>query len=200
MSELFVLTPTSLTIYPTPGVRKRRTTGGAPITTPAHPIGAGEQMKTVPVGKSHSAMLDDSDFPLVLRYKWNLLRGANGRLYAYRWWLEGRKRRYEYLHHLLMGHNRIDHRNRNGLDCQRANMRVASRSQNAANSKLPANNTTGFKGVKWCTETYRLKPWQAQITVDGEFKSLGYYATPEEAAAAYVQAAKKYFGEFARFH
>jgi len=35
------------------------------------------------------------------------------------------------------------------------------------------------------------------IRVDGKLLHLGYFATPEQAHAAYTAGARKYFGEFA---
>lgn len=40
--------------------------------------------------------------------------------------------------------------------------------------------------------------WQARITVNGREISLGYFKTIEEAATAYTQGAKRFFGEYAR--
>ena len=40
--------------------------------------------------------------------------------------------------------------------------------------------------------------WQARITVERRQKHLGYYDTPEAAAAAYAEAARRHHGEFAR--
>ena len=45
--------------------------------------------------------------------------------------------------------------------------------------------------------TKRERPWRAHITIDGQMKFLGAYATPEEAARAYDVAAREHFGEFA---
>jgi HNH endonuclease len=74
-----------------------------------------------------------------------------------------------------------------------SNLRPATRSLNRANSQRGKNNTTGFKGVKRCKGRF-----QARIGLDGKSLFLGSFATPEEAAAAYAIAAKRYFGEFAR--
>ncbi|WP_431014550.1 HNH endonuclease signature motif containing protein [Bradyrhizobium pachyrhizi] len=74
-----------------------------------------------------------------------------------------------------------------------ANLRLATSSENIANSKLRSDNTSGFKGV--C----RLgRKWRAKIAVRGRRISLGMFDTAEEAGAAYLAAAKTHFGEFAR--
>lgn len=87
----------------------------------------------------------------------------------------------------------VDHRNMNGLDCRRENLRAATKSQNTRNSRLRRNNRSGFKGV---TETS--KGWRAQCRFDGRNHHLGYFDTPEEAHAAYFAAACEHAGEFAR--
>lgn len=74
-----------------------------------------------------------------------------------------------------------------------ANLRQATRSQNMANARQKANNTSGFKGVHFLRGK-----WQAQIQIGGRRIHLGCYLTPEVAHMAYRIAAKKHFGEFAR--
>jgi HNH endonuclease/AP2 domain len=88
----------------------------------------------------------------------------------------------------------IDHINGNPADNRIANLREASRSQNQANSGLRLGNRSGLKGIS-------RKPygtWSAQIFYQGTKHYLGTFATPEEAHAAYREAARRLFGEFAR--
>lgn len=87
-----------------------------------------------------------------------------------------------------------DHRNHNGLDNRRKNLRKCSRSQNRSNSGRQSDNTSGYKGV---TFHKRIKKWMTQIIKDGKRIYLGYFTTPEQAAKVYDEAAKKYHGEFA---
>ena len=89
----------------------------------------------------------------------------------------------------------VDHKNGDGLDNRRANLRFASASQNNSNSRIRASNSTGFKGVTF--DRGRQK-WRAQISVGGRVINLGRYETPEDAHAAYAQSAQKHYGEFAR--
>lgn len=89
----------------------------------------------------------------------------------------------------------IDHRDTNRRNNAWSNMRVASSSQNAANHKLRKNNTTGYKGV---TFNRRLGKYQADIRWGrGNPRYLGLFNTPEEAHAAYCEAADKRHGEYA---
>lgn len=88
----------------------------------------------------------------------------------------------------------IDHINRDKLDCRKENLRLATRSQNAANMKPYITNTSGYKGVHFATN---MNKWKATIRINGEKVHLGFYKNINEAARAYNIAAKKHFGEFA---
>lgn len=93
----------------------------------------------------------------------------------------------------------IDHRDLNKHNNIWTNLREATKSQNMANVGLIKSNKSGFKGVSRYSAGERCgKPWQASIQKDGKSKSLGQFATKEEAHAAYVAAAEQIFGEFAR--
>ena len=87
----------------------------------------------------------------------------------------------------------IDHRDGNGSNNRWVNLRPATKSQNSANKRLYRNNACGLKGV--CRERSR---WRAAINKNGRRFHLGNFLTPEDAHAAYVKAARKLFGEFAR--
>lgn len=88
----------------------------------------------------------------------------------------------------------IDHKNGNGLDNRRENLRIATRSQNAAN-RFKRGGSSKFKGV--CIAGKR---WKAGIRQDGKSYHLGTFDTEEEAALAYNASATIRFGEFARLN
>jgi hypothetical protein len=89
----------------------------------------------------------------------------------------------------------IDHRDGNGLNNAWANLRLATNSQNKANTGLYKNSTTGLKGVSVERTTGK---FLAQIQKDGQKVYLGLFPSPQQAHEAYLQAAKHLFGEFAR--
>ncbi len=89
-----------------------------------------------------------------------------------------------------------DHRNCNGLDNRRSNLRPATRAQNVHNGrKMQKNGGTSsfYKGVTFQPRLTK-RPWQSRI---GNLH-LGYFVTAEEAGAAYDRAAKEQYGQFAR--
>ena len=88
----------------------------------------------------------------------------------------------------------VDHINRNRLDNRRCNLRLATRSENARNTKLAENNTCGYKGVRFIDAVSR---WGAVVIFDRESYWLGLYETPEQAAFAYDLGAVALHGEFA---
>jgi hypothetical protein len=93
--------------------------------------------------------------------------------------------------------NLIDHINSIRDDNRIANLREASHADNQANRKVPATNTSGFKGV---SPFVRTKRWRAQASVHGKNKHIGFFATKEEAAAAYNEFITAARGEFAHIN
>jgi hypothetical protein len=89
----------------------------------------------------------------------------------------------------------IDHRDGDPANNRWANLRRATRSQNSANRCRPRHNTSGFKGVCRCRKSGK---WRASICKNRRTIHLGRYSTRQAAHVAYVAAARKLFGEFAR--
>lgn len=87
----------------------------------------------------------------------------------------------------------VDHRNQNKIDDRWDNLRLATRSQNVANTGPRANNACGIKGVSWDKKRSR---WRAQIRREG-FLKVTVHRTIEEAAASYQRMAAELYGEFA---
>lgn len=90
----------------------------------------------------------------------------------------------------------IDHRNLVRSDNAITNLRQGTRRQNIANADARCTNTSGQKGVYWCSQTNK---WKARIRCpDGRRRYLGLFTDLAEAGAAYDVAAKEMYGEFAR--
>ena len=65
---------------------------------------------------------------------------------------------------------------------------------------MQTNNTSGYRGVYLVKSGNRAKKWMAQIRKNYKDIFIGYYATKEEAAKAYNEAATEYFGEFSNLN
>ncbi len=89
-----------------------------------------------------------------------------------------------------------DHVNGNPLDNRRCNLRLATFAQSSRNVAISKHNSTGYKGVYW---NKKQQKFCAQIQVNGKRIHLGSFDDPVEGHKAYIAAAKKYHGEFARF-
>ncbi len=88
----------------------------------------------------------------------------------------------------------IDHEDRDSSHDHIDNLRLATSSQNHANSRIRSNNTSGYKGVTWSSVQNK---WQAQISVNNHLMYLGCFEDIDEAKRVYDAAAIRYFGEFA---
>jgi hypothetical protein len=101
-----------------------------------------------------------------------------------------------YMHRMLVpGAERVDHRDGNGLNNQRANLRACTHAENMRNQRPQRGRR--FKGA------YPAKGgrWRSYIKPPGQaLRSLGTFATEEEAARAYDSAALAAYGEFARLN
>lgn len=106
-----------------------------------------------------------------------------------------------FLHRFIMKPNdsqQVDHKNGNGLDCRKSNLRVCSNSQNQMNKKM--YKRSGLKGVCFDKGMQRRKRYKAGISVNGKRVHLGYYESETSAANAYNNAANLYHGEFAQIN
>jgi hypothetical protein len=153
-------------------------------------------MKQIQLTQAKVALVDDEYFDVLNIFKWCAHRHYNT-FYAVR--VTNRPNRKMILMHRVilnpLGGLQIDHINGNGLDNQRANLRVCNGSQNMCNRGKHEDNTSGFKGV--CFRKYR-KKFQAQIRMYGKQFYLGMFPTAIEAAKVYDVAAIRIHGEFAR--
>jgi hypothetical protein len=150
----------------------------------------------VPLTKGKEALIDSENADLVGAWDWHTVKSKSGDLhYAARH--DRATGRMVYMHRLIMGEpdSHVDHRNSDGLDNRRENLREATPTLNGANMRIPAHNTSGYKGVGFHKQTGK---WRAYIKVDQLYIHLGLHATPEAAHDAYVAAAEKHFGAFAR--
>lgn len=153
-------------------------------------------MKKIKLTKNQLAVVDDKDFEYLNQFHWSV----DGSGYPQRatktikGWRPIRMHRDLFK---LIGKETADHINLNKLDNRRKNLRRCNQAQNNRNIGITKNNTSGYKGVWLRNDKKRSKRWVAEITFNDKKNHLGSFERPEQAALAYNNAAKKYFGEFA---
>lgn len=149
-------------------------------------------MKKINLMLGRFALVDNSDYEKVSKFKWYADKGS--RTY-YAKMVGGGKR----MHRFILGLRKnsrleVDHINNDGLDNRRSNLRLCNRSQNLQNARKRLRASSGFKGVCWHKQNKR---WFAYIQKNKKFISLGTFKKEKEAALAYNYKSKELFGEFA---
>lgn len=150
-------------------------------------------------GHDKFALVDDSDYENVCKYRWHLNSGG----YACRPTYISRKSKINpgkvgsiSMHRQIIenkGGLIIDHINQNKLDNRRKNLRLCNYSQNFANRPKLVTNTSGFKGVKF---DRKLNKYVARISYNYKNYYIGVYVKGEDAALAYNIKAKELYGDF----
>lgn len=146
----------------------------------------------IPLTRGMFAIIDAVDLPLVENFTWRASDFRSKWIYA-----STGTGSHMRMHRVIAGAKlgeKVDHWDGDGLNNRRLNLRKCSNADNIANSRKRAGrNTSDLKGV-CLTKT----GWRAQIMRQYKKYNLGTYPTQELAAAAYDEAARRLFGEFAR--
>lgn len=158
------------------------------------------------------AQVDDNDYDYLMQWNWS--PNISGKIiYAQRSIKINDKWSSTSMHRVIMDvHDSkilIDHKDRNGLNNQRCNIRLCSQSENQQNTVSRLGGTSKYKGVSFSKGTttqlnkngiictYFSHSWIARIRINGKTKHLGCFKTEEDAAIAYDNAAKIYHKHFA---
>ena len=158
--------------------------------------------KEITLTQKKVAIVDDEDFEFLNQWKWHAWRGGRT-FYAIRSFYPKRKRNEKRRQIVIRMHREIlgtpkgkkaDHKDRNGLNNRRYNLRVATHAQNMANMRVPITNTSGFKGVSWHSAA---RKWCASIRSKNKSKWIGLFESKEAAARAYDLKARALRGDFA---
>ena len=153
----------------------------------------------IPVGMDLFTQVSERDVERVLKHRWDVIRQPRSHTcYAATLVTEPEtgKRKIITLHKFLMGSKPgmvIDHRDRNGLNNTRSNLRWATPQQNAVNREACLGNATGFKGVSALPSG----KFKASITRHGATTHLGVYDAAEDAAFVYNLSAAEHDKQFA---
>lgn len=100
-----------------------------------------------------------------------------------------------FVHRLIMQEDRmVDHIDRDPLNNRKKNLRYATKSQNAMNSRCRKDSKTGIRGVAYDS---RRMVWRSSICKNGKVMHLGSFENVDIAIGARLQAERELFGEFA---
>jgi hypothetical protein len=149
-------------------------------------------MREIPLTQSKVTLVDDADYEWLSQWKWH----AISRLYTC---YAACKHTKKSMHRQILGVSnpkiQVDHRDGNGLNNQRGNLRIATGQGNQGNRRKHSHDQSSqYKGVCWHRQR---RKWVAYIMVNYHAVHLGCFAEERDAALAYDRAAIKYFKEFA---
>lgn len=150
-------------------------------------------MKKIKLSRGKFALVDNEDYAFLNQWKWFWLNPG----YAARTIRTGKSFHKVLMHRVLLTRTKgqeVDHKNGNGIDNRKRNLRICTKIQNHWNRGKSKRNTSGYKGVHWHRAS---KKWSANITANHKKHFLGYFTSKKKAAMVYAVAAKKLHKEFA---
>lgn len=161
-------------------------------------------MKKIYLGGKHGsvignyALVSNKDYPIINNYNWYASVGCNT-IYAACNNPEikvniASMSMHRFVLNVIDSKIKIDHKDGNGLNNQRNNLRIATSSQNRANSRLSKNNTHGFIGIK---RNNTGLGWSANVRHNKKTNWVGSFVSKEDAAYHRDLVAIKLFGDFA---
>lgn len=157
-------------------------------------------MAEIVLSQGKVALVDDEDYEFLSQWNWHVL--FNGHNYyakcnKYLGTIEGKRKFKCLLMHRVIAErigmdltSFIDHKDRDGLNNQRNNLRSANPHENNQNQKIRKDNKSGVKGVCWLK---REKMWKAYIHLERKQKTLGYFKEKTDAVKARLDAEKLYY-------
>ena len=147
-------------------------------------------------GSKFDCLIDTTDYDLVKQYRWYAARNKEKRtFYAVHSYVDSTGHHGLRMHRLLSpGVKSVDHKDHNGLNNRKNNLRSATGTGQIANRpKVRGVFTSQYRGV-WRTKWGK---WGAGIGVNYQRVRLGYFSSEEDAARAYDVAARQFHGDFA---
>lgn len=157
--------------------------------------------KEIKLTQGFVALVDDEDFDYLNQWKWCVVKGFSS-MYASRSKYNKKRNCTKVLMHRVIMDVKgkdviIDHKDHDGLNNQKSNLRIATASQNCSNRKSHKNSSSKYLGVNWHKPN---KKWRAKISKEGIGQHIGYFDSEEIAALAYNKKAIEIHGEFANLN
>ena len=146
-------------------------------------------------------LIDDEDFDLIKNFTWHI-QFDKGNFYARCNTIVDGKRKSPKLHRMIMNvsnvqYPHVDHKNGNGLDNRKSNLRLATIAENSRNVGCNSRTKTGYKGVSLYTKNHMAGWYAVRLRCNKKNYFGGYFKDPIEAAKKYDELAKVHHGEFA---
>jgi hypothetical protein len=159
--------------------------------------------KTIPLTRGKFAVVDDEDFDELSRYNWHCVTSKKSQtIYAARTATQAERMsgapKFIKMHRQITmapPRQRIDHKDGDGLNNRRDNLRFATHQQNMFNKSREQRSSAKYKGL-----ARHSTGWISSIIVNDKAHHLGIFPTQWAAAIVYNTAALRYFGEFARLN
>lgn len=156
-------------------------------------------MKEIQLTQGKTALVDDADYLYINQFKWFAKQHTKGGVwYATRGRRVSGKRVEDKMETFIIQVPNgmiIDHKDGNGLNNKKDNLRASTRSENARNCKTYGRSK--YTCVSW-SETHQV--WVVRVTMDGKRKFIGTFKNELEAAIIANISMRKYYGKFARLN
>ena len=153
---------------------------------------AGDEVMEVEIEGGY-VNIDESDYHLLFDdYRWYIFKGKYT-YYAKAFRIINKLYTSVLMHRIILNCDKkelVDHKDGNGLNNRRDNIRIATTSQNMANARKRVHCSSDYKGV-----CFNKGKYVAQAYCNGKNYNLGRYNTEEEAARVYDIKATELFPE-----
>lgn len=156
--------------------------------------------KRIPLSKGEFAIVDDEDFVFLNRLKWSVAKVGTHKYPSTTVRTERGETYRLPMSRLLVRvvpNRRVIHRNKNGLDCRKANLEQVLTGHKVHMGKKIEGTYSKYRGVHFDKAKKDKCVWRAGITKDRQYYHLGNFDNEEDAARAYNTKALELYGEHA---
>ncbi len=134
-------------------------------------------------GLRHEILIDETDFEVVATFPGTWYVYKHGHTYYAQIYVRDMdsKSIIALMHRVILnppGDREVDHRNHDGLDNRRKNIRIATRGENGRNAKNNVERQSEVNGVSWHAKR---NVWEVRFWVDGRYQ---YFASFQDQIVA----------------